>query len=140
MAFVVPEILREVVQIPVKPRDFIAGARRLVMAAIDPASDVIDFIPNAKQRVALTPAGMVMIRLIPNTVIMFAKMVNAIVIVLPIVVMIIALAIILRGSDGRERCKPEGKREDEDGILHRGVEIDSHSLRRARGWSIHIPR
>jgi len=121
MAFVVPEILREVVQIPVKPRDFIAGARRLVVAAIDPAGNVIDLIPNAIQRVALTPAGMVMVRLIPNTVIMFAQMPDAIVIVLPVVVMIVAIAIILCGSNGRERRNPEGKRKDKDGILHRGV-------------------
>ena len=114
---VVSEILGEPVQIRVKPRDLLAGARRLIMAAIDPAGDVIDFIPNAVQRVALASVGMESVRFLSDTVIMFAKMADAIVVVLPVVIVIVTIG--LRGGKGRERHNPEGKRNDKDGILHR---------------------
>jgi hypothetical protein len=88
---VVPEVLGKIVQIPVKPRNLFTAAHRIVMAAVDPAGDVIDLIPNAVQRVALAPVGAEMIRLVPDTVIMFAKMPYAIMVVPIIVIVIVAI-------------------------------------------------
>jgi hypothetical protein len=126
---VVPQILGKIMKVPVKPRNVLAHARWIVTAAIDKAGHTIDSIPNAAQRLALMPVGAEMIRIVPNPVVVVAKMPDAIAVVSIVVVVIVPIG--LGGGNRRKRRDSERKRQDEDRILHKGcVGIGSHTLRR----------